>query len=58
MAHVQFPDLPASHVGRVCWFSTLLREVSPPGTAVFPPGTPVFPCLQKPTYDLIRVNLI
>ena len=33
----------------VCWLSTLLRE----GTQ-----TPVFPSPQKPTYDLIRVELI
>ena len=31
------------YVGWVCWLSTLLREV-------FPPGTPVFPSPQKPTF--------
>ena len=47
VARVRFPD-PASYVGWVCWFSTLLREVFS--------GCSGFPSPQKPTFDLICVN--
>ena len=43
-------DSRSSHLGWVCWFSTLLREVFP--------VTPIFPSPQKPTYDLIWGDLI
>jgi len=49
VARVRFPHL-ASNVDWVCWFSTLLWEV-------FPPGTPVIPSHQKPTFDLIWFDL-
>ena len=49
VAQVRFPDS-ASYVGWVCWFSTLHREVFS--------GYSGFPSPQKPTFDLICVNLL
>ena len=49
VAGVSVPDS-ASHVDWVCWFSTLQRDVFS--------GYSSFPSPQKPTFDLICVNLL
>lgn len=48
-SRIQFPDAHASHVGSVCWFSSLLREVFSLNTYFG------FPSAQNVTYDLILV---